>query len=260
MKRILLTVAYDGTSYHGWQLQDEQPTIERELNRALSAMTGEDTQVSGASRTDAGVHALCNLAVFDTNARMPGDKYSYALNVHLPKDIRIQDSREVSMEFHPRNAKTEKTYCYRIYNDKFPNPLERLHSYYTYFSLDEKKMDEGIKYLIGEHDFKSFCSVHTQAKTTIREITDARVVREGKIIKIYVSGYGFLYNMVRIIAGTLMEVGRGKYPPEEVKKMLDAADREKSGPTAPPEGLTLMNIRILNPEELEVRESNDDAG
>ena len=253
MKRILLTVAYDGTPYHGWQLQGEQPTIERELNRVLSEMTGEDIQVSGASRTDAGVHSLCNLAVFDTEARMPGDKYSYAMNVRLPKDIRIRESREVSMDFHPRTAKTEKTYCYRIYTDKFPNPLERLYSYYTYFELDHEKMNEGIKYLIGEHDFKSFCSVHTQAKTTVREITDARVVRDGNEIKIFVSGYGFLYNMVRIIAGTLMEVGRGKYPPEEVKHMLDAVNREKGGPTAPPEGLTLMNIRILNPDELTIK-------
>jgi tRNA pseudouridine38-40 synthase len=246
MKRILLTVAYDGTSYHGWQLQGEQPTIERELNRVLSEMTGEDIQVSGASRTDAGVHSLCNLAVFDTEARMPGDKYSYAMNVRLPKDIRIRESREVSMDFHPRTAKTEKTYCYRIYTDKFPNPLERLYSYYTYFELDHVKMNEGIQYLIGEHDFKSFCSVHTQAKTTVREITDARVVRDGNEIKIFVSGYGFLYNMVRIIAGTLMQIGRGKGQPCDVKQILEKKSRAAAGPTAPPQGLFLINYNFLD--------------
>ena len=245
MRRIMLTVAYDGSAYHGWQVQDGAITIESELNRAIEEITHEKCEVSGASRTDAGVHAMGNLAVFDTNARMPADKFSYALNTHLPDDIKVVDSCEVGEDFHPRFVDTEKTYCYSICNTKFPNPLKRLYSHYSYTKMDVDLMNEAAQYLIGEHDFKSLASVHTQAKTTVREITDAKVERVGDEIKITVSGYGFLYNMVRIIAGTLMEIGAGKYPPESMKEIIDAKDRSAAGPTAPACGLTLIKIKIL---------------
>lgn len=283
MKRILLTVAYDGTGYSGFQAQKSGvPTIERELNRALTELTGVETEVSGASRTDAGVHALCNLTVFDTESRIPPEKFANALNVRLPEQICVQNSREVPLDFHPRFCDTVKTYDYVIYNAPFPSPRKKRYTHYSYTPFDVEKMREAAQYLVGEHDFKSFCSIHTQAQTTTRTITEIEVIERpceaeqtaervaamippfdmdndsGKDpgparrtvspreIVIRVSGTGFLYNMVRIIAGTLMEAGRGALAPEQIKVILNACDRSKAGPTAPPEGLTLVRYRILN--------------
>ncbi len=283
MKRILLTVAYDGTGYSGFQAQKSGvPTIERELNRALTELTGVETEVSGASRTDAGVHALCNLAVFDTESRIPPEKFANALNVRLPEQICVQNSREVPSDFHPRFCDTVKTYDYVIYNAPFPSPRKKRYTHYSYTPFDVEKMRDAAQYLVGEHDFKSFCSIHTQAQTTTRTITEIEVIERPceeeqtaervaamippfdmdndsgtdpgparrtvspREIVIRVSGTGFLYNMVRIIAGTLMEAGRGALAPEQVKVILNACDRSKAGPTAPPEGLTLVRYRILN--------------
>ncbi len=156
MKRVMLRVAYDGTNYCGWQIQRNGRTIESELNRALKEVTGEDLQVMGASRTDAGVHALGNVAVFDTEARMPADKFVYALNQRLPEDIRVQSSCEVEPDFHPRYQKTVKTYEYRILNREFPLPSCRLNTHFTYRPLDEERMRQAAEYLVGEHDFQSF--------------------------------------------------------------------------------------------------------
>ncbi|MBQ9050531.1 MAG: tRNA pseudouridine(38-40) synthase TruA [Lachnospiraceae bacterium] len=283
MKRILLTVAYDGTGYSGFQAQKSGvPTIERELNRALTELTGVETEVSGASRTDAGVHALCNLAVFDTESRIPPEKFANALNVRLPEQICVQNSKEVPADFHPRFCDTVKTYDYVIYNAPFPSPRKKRYTHYSYTPFDVEKMREAAQYLVGEHDFKSFCSIHTQAQTTTRTITEIEVIERPceaeqtaervaamippfdmdndsgtdpgparrtvspREIVIRVSGTGFLYNMVRIIAGTLMEAGRGALAPEQIKVILNACDRSKAGPTAPPEGLTLVRYRILN--------------
>ena len=246
LRRIRLTVAYDGTNYNGWQYQPNGTTIEEVLNEALSNLTGEKVRVAGASRTDAGVHALCNYAVFDTGMRMPASKFAYALNQRLPEDIRIRRSEEVCAGWHPRSAKSIKTYEYRILNEEFPNPLERLYAHFTYLSLDEEKMRQAAAFLVGEHDFKSFCSLHAQVETTVRTITELTVKRQGSRIVIRVSGTGFLYNMVRIIAGTLMEIGAGKYPPERMREILEACDRSAAGPTAPARGLTLTEYRFLD--------------
>lgn len=283
MKRILLTVAYDGTGYSGFQAQKSGvPTIERELNRALTELTGAETEVSGASRTDAGVHALCNLAVFDTESRIPPEKFANALNVRLPDQICVQDSREVPADFHPRFCDTIKTYEYVIYNAQFPSPRKRRYTHYSYTPFDVEKMREAAQYLVGEHDFKSFSSIHTQAQTTTRTITEIEVIERPCVeeqtaeavasvippfdisddggtvpaparrtvspreIVIRVSGTGFLYNMVRIIAGTLMEVGRGAVEPAQMKPILEACDRREAGPTAPPEGLMLVRYKILS--------------
>lgn len=222
MKRIMLTVAYDGTNYHGWQLQPNVTTIESVLNETLSTLLKEDIRVIGASRTDTGVHALGNIAVFDTQARMPADKFSYALNQRLPEDIRIQASREVAQDFHPRRQESRKTYEYKILNSAFPMPIYRLYSHFTYVPLDVVSMQRAADYLAGEHDFKSFCSVNTTAETTVRTIYDINVEKTRDLITIQVTGSGFLYNMVRIIAGSLMEVGRGNMAPEEMKEILKA--------------------------------------
>lgn len=245
MKRVMLTVAYDGTNYHGWQLQPNVVTIESVLNEALSSLFKENIKVIGASRTDTGVHALGNIAVFDTNARMPAEKVSYALNQRLPEDIRIQDSVEVPLDFHPRHQNSKKTYEYRILNSEFPMPVYRLYAHFTYVSLDIEQMQRAADYLKGEHDFKSFCSVNTVAETTVRTIYDISVEKSGDMISIRVTGSGFLYNMVRIIAGTLMEVGRGNIMPEKMPDILNALDRTKAGPTAPACGLTLVKYEYL---------------
>lgn len=245
MKRVMLIVAYDGTNYHGWQLQPNMVTIESVLNETLSALFKEDIKVIGASRTDTGVHALGNIAVFDTQARMPADRISYAMNQRLPDDIRIQSSEEVPQDFHPRRQNSRKTYEYRILNSEFPMPVYRLYSYFTYVPLDIERMQRAAGYLKGEHDFKSFCSSGTIAETTVRTIYDITIKKSGNMITIRVTGSGFLYNMVRIIAGTLMEVGRGRIAPEKMTDILNARDRTRSGPTAPACGLTLVQYEFL---------------
>lgn len=245
MKRVKLTVAYDGTNYCGWQVQPNGITVQEVLNQCLSEFTGENIETIGASRTDAGVHALGNVAVFDTEMRMPGDKFSFALNQRLPEDIRIQKSEEVDADFHPRYVKSQKTYEYRILNCRFPIPTERFYSHFTYIPLDVDKMKEAASYLIGEHDFKSFCGTGAQVKTTVRTVKEIQIEKSGDRITIRITGEGFLYNMVRIIAGTLMDIGGGLYPPEKMKEILEAKDRKKAGPTAPVRGLTLMKIQYF---------------
>lgn len=242
MKRIELIVAYDGTNYRGWQIQKNGETIESMLNRALSDLTGEEIRVCGASRTDSGVHAMGNVAVFDTNARMAADKFSYALNQRLPEDIRIQRSREVAPDFHPRYQETVKTYEYRILNREFPLPAYRLNTYFMYYELDVERMRQAAAYLVGEHDFQSFCAAGAQVKTTVRTVYDLQVLQEGDLITIRITGNGFLYNMVRIIAGTLIKIGTGEWEPSYIKEILEARDRRLAGPTAPARGLTLMHM------------------
>ena len=245
MKRVKLTVAYDGTDFHGWQLQPGVRTVEGELNRALTLLLQEEIQVIGASRTDCGVHALCNVAVFDTDTRIPAQKLPYALNVRLPEDVRIRGAREVDADFHPRRCKSRKTYEYRILNREFPLPTKRLYAYFTYVSLDVEKMKQAAAYLVGEHDFASFCSASSSASTTVRTIYELTVEKEGDEIVIRVCGSGFLYNMVRIIAGTLMEAGSGRRRPEEMADILAAKNRCAAGPTAPACGLTLVGYEFL---------------
>ncbi|HJA94487.1 MAG TPA: tRNA pseudouridine(38-40) synthase TruA [Candidatus Eisenbergiella merdipullorum] len=244
MRRIMLTVAYDGTNYHGWQRQPDKNSIEDVLDHCLSDLTKEPVRVIGASRTDAGVHALGNVAVFDTQARMEADKFAYALNQRLPEDIRIRASGEVPPDFHPRKTDSVKTYEYRILNEEFPDPLERLYSYFCYVPLDEHLMQRAADCLVGEHDFQSFCSAGAQVESTVRTLYSCTVHRERTRLTIRIRGNGFLYNMVRIITGTLMEAGRGKYPPEAVREILEAKDRRAAGPTAPARGLTLVSYEF----------------
>lgn len=243
MKRVKLVVAYDGTNYHGWQVQDNGITIEEVLNRTISELVQEDIKVIGASRTDAGVHACGNVAVFDTESRIPGDKFSFALNQRLPEDIRIQESCEVDADFHPRYADTVKTYEYNILNRRFELPTKRLYAAFCYYPMDIERMNQAAAYLVGEHDFKSFCSAGAQVQTTVRTIYAVNVTKADDMVHIRITGNGFLYNMVRIIAGTLMQVGTGLMEPEQVKEILEARDRSKAGPTAVAKGLTLVEIQ-----------------
>lgn len=280
-KRIMLTIAYDGTDYVGWQMQPNGIAVEQVINKALSELLKEDIIIAGASRTDSGVHADGNVAVFDTETRIPADKICFALNQRLPKDIVCTSSCEVKPDFHPRHADCTKTYEYTIYNAVHPDPIKRRYSYFVYVPLDIDAMRQAAEYLKGEHDFASFCSAHAQVKTTVRNIYSLDIIQGDEInqgdgsliekennedkkeatgidgpqriyvshdIKIRISGNGFLYNMVRIIVGTLVKVGYHFYPPEYVKTILDACDRTKAGPKAPAEGLKLVGIEY-NPED-----------
>lgn len=245
MKRVKLVVAYDGTNYCGWQIQENGITIEEVLNKTISDLVGEPIAVIGASRTDSGVHAMGNVAVFDTESRIPAEKMSFALNQRLPEDIRIQHSCEVPLDWHPRYCDTRKTYIYRILNRRFAIPTERLYSHFFYYPLNVEHMQQAADYLVGEHDFKSFCTPRTQVLSTVRTIYYIQVQKEGDMISITINGNGFLYNMVRIIVGTLLKVGTGLYPPEHVKEILDAKDRRIAGPKAEARGLTLQEIEYL---------------
>lgn len=277
----MLTIAYDGTDYVGWQMQPNGIAVEQVINKALSELLKEDIIIAGASRTDSGVHADGNVAVFDTETRIPADKICFALNQRLPKDIVCTSSCEVKPDFHPRHADCTKTYEYTIYNAVHPDPIKRRYSYFVYVPLDIDAMRQAAEYLKGEHDFASFCSAHAQVKTTVRNIYSLDIIQGDEInqgdgsliekennedkkeatdidgpqriyvshdIKIRISGNGFLYNMVRIIVGTLVKVGYHFYPPEYVKTILDACDRTKAGPKAPAEGLKLVGIEY-NPED-----------
>ena len=276
MRRIMLTVAYDGTNYCGWQYQPEKMTIEGVLNEELSRFLNEEIKVIGASRTDAGVHAEGAVCVFDTDSRIPGEKFSYALNQSLPDDIAIRKSQEVDPSFHPRKVATKKTYRYSIWHDEFPLPTNARYTHWVYTELDVEAMKKAAKHFVGEHDFKGFCSANTQAETTVRTLYDVKVCENqtecdfndracdfrpnndvisnaetGKKnyhgqIDIYVTGNGFLYNMVRIIAGTLIEVGQGKIKPEEMSAIIKSQDRSLAGNTAPAKGLTLVRYEIFD--------------
>ena len=249
MKRIKLVTAYDGTNYHGSQIQNNGETIEGVLKRELSSLLGEEINLIGASRTDAGVHARGNVYVFDTQSRIPPEKFTYALNARLPEDIRVQDSCEVASDFHPRHQDTIKTYEYRVLNRKLPLPEYRLYAHFTYEELNIEKMNAACKYFLGEHDFASFCAAGSQVESTVREIYDLHVKKDGDLLIISVTGNGFLYNMVRIIAGTLLKVGGGQTLPEELEGIIEGKDRKLAGPTAPAKGLTLVEIRYPDCEK-----------
>ena len=244
-KRVFLRIAYDGTNYHGWQIQDNGITVEEIINRKLTELLGEKIAVIGASRTDSGVHALGNVAVFDTDTRIPADKISFALNQRLPEDIRIQESKEVAGDFHPRFCNSRKTYEYKILNRRFAMPTERLYSHFVYMPLDFEKMKEAAAFIVGEHDFKSFCSTRTQVENTVRTVYSLELDKKGDMIYIRICGNGFLYNMVRILAGTLIGVGRGAIAPEQIPAILEAKDRQAAGMTVPPQGLRLVEIDYL---------------
>ena len=205
--RVRLVVAYDGTNYHGWQIQNNAISVEEVLQEALRELLREPVELIGASRTDAGVHAQGNVAVFDTDTRIPAEKIAIAVNQRLPEDIRVMKSEQVEETFHPRYAVSEKTYEYRISNVPIQLPTERLYSYFVYLPLDIEKMQKAAQLFIGEHDFAGFCSAKSQVQTTVRTIYRCEVEKMGHQICIRVTGSGFLYNMVRIIAGTLIEVG-----------------------------------------------------
>lgn len=242
MKRFLLIVAYDGTNFHGYQIQPEARTVEGVLNRTLSEFLGEEIVSIGASRTDAGVHSYGNLAVFDSVTVIPAEKMYLALNTKLPEDIRILKSLEVLPCFHPRKNVVDKTYEYRINQTEIGFPTKRLYSYHVRRNLNLEKMKLAARFFEGRHDFTSFCSAKTDKEDKVREVYEVALREEGTEIIISIKGNGFLYNMVRIIAGTLVKIGEGRLAPEEIPMILEKKDRTLAGKTLPPQGLFLKEI------------------
>lgn len=248
--RILMTIAYDGTYFSGWQKQKlpEVRTVEGELEKALRKLfQNPGLECIGASRTDAGVHALGQRAVADVETTIPMEKIPLALRPLLPDDIVVTKTEEVPQTFHPRFDCVKKTYEYRFWNAPVKNPKERLYASHEAKRLDIEQMNRAAAAFIGRHDFAAFCAAGSNVSTTVRTIYNCHVEREGSIVKILVTGDGFLYHMVRIIAGTLMAVGLGKLPPEAVADIIESRDRRKAGQTAEPQGLTLLEIYYEKP-------------
>ncbi len=242
LRRILLSVSYDGTRYCGWQVQPNGISIQAVLQEAIETLTGEKIQLTGASRTDAGVHALDQAAVFDTHSAIPAERFALAINQKLPEDIAVLSSRQVSLDFHPRYQKTSKTYEYKILNRRTPLPCQRLYSYFFPRPLDVEAMAQAAALLCGTHDFKNFASTKTTVRDTVRTIYALSVQKKDDMITLRITGNGFLYNMVRIIAGALIFVGTGQSTPESLRDALESDVRVVPGPTAPACGLTLTSI------------------
>lgn len=242
MKRILLTISYDGTNYSGWQKQKNAVTVQGEFDKACSTLFKTDIESIGASRTDAGVHALGQRAVIDVDTSIPAEKIPLALNPLLPDDIVVTHAEEVGADFNPRFKALKKTYEYSIYNAPFRNPLYRNYSEYVRCELDLDSMRTACEAFVGEHDFRAFCASGNSSKTTVRIIYSLDIEKEGDFIKIRVTGNGFLYNMVRIIAGTLIYVGEGRIAPDDLPEIIASGDRRKAGKTAGPSGLVLVKI------------------
>lgn len=244
LKRILFTIAYDGSDFFGWQKQPDENirTVQGEFEKALGRFFKKNVECIGASRTDRGVHAMGQRAIIDIDTTVPTEKFPLALHSFLPEDISVVKAEDVSEEFHPRYDCVKKTYRYKIYNGKYRNPICRKYSEYCHVFLDEKKMNEVSKAFIGTHDFKAFAASGNSSKTTVRTIFDIYVKREGEFVVITVTGDGFLYNMIRIMAGTLMLAGTGKLDFDGLLKIIESRDRTKAGKTAGPNGLTLMEI------------------
>lgn len=242
LKNILLTIAYDGTNYNGWQRQHNGIGIQEKIEEACYKIFRQNLKVIGASRTDTGVHALGQRGLIHVDTNIPVDRIPYALNSVLPEDIVIRDAKEVPEDFHPRYSAIKKTYHYRILNEKFQIPQYRNISAFISSDLDIHAMNEAAQHFVGTHDFAAFCSAGSSVKTTIRTIYEASVQKQSPFITFKVAGNGFLYNMVRIMAGTLIEIGIGKKEPSDIKDIILSKNRNLAGKTAPPQGLTLIEI------------------
>lgn len=247
MKNIRLDVEYDGTHYAGWQRQPQVRTIQGELERTLLDLTGEVTEVFGCSRTDGGVHALNHVSNFKTVSAIPADRFCYALNARLPQEIVVKASSEVDSEFHARFSCEGKRYLYQIYSCNTKSALLANRSWFTPMELDVKAMDLAAREFIGEYDFKAFQAVGSTALTTVRRMTDAcvyerEIPERGRLICFEIAGTGFLYNMVRIMTGTLLDVGKGRKQPADIAEIIAGCDRRLAGPTAPPQGLYLKEV------------------
>ncbi|AYO29449.1 MAG: tRNA pseudouridine38-40 synthase [Thermoanaerobacteraceae bacterium] len=239
---VKILLEYDGTNYHGWQRQKNARSIQEVLEEAISAITGEKIRVTGAGRTDAGVHAAGQVANFKTNTRIPVEKLPYAINSRLPDDIVVKEARMVPEEFHARLSAKAKVYSYTIYNAPFPSPLLRNYTYFFPLPLDMGAMKEAASQFVGLHDFSAFRASGSPVKSSVRQINRLEINRCQDLIKIEIEANGFLYNMVRIIAGTLLDAGLHKINPGEVASIIRSGDRDRAGKTLPPQGLCLLKV------------------
>lgn len=242
MKNIKLILQYDGTNYHGFQIQPDVVTIQSVLENCIETITGKKTKVNGCSRTDAGVHAINYCAGFETDSPIPAEKFSVVMNNFLPPDIRIISSSLEHADFHPRFSVESKEYVYTINTSLQTDVFSRNYQWQYKKSLDVNLMNKAASYIVGEQDFRSFMTSGPEMETTVRNVMSLSVTSNEDIIKIYIRADGFLYNMVRIITGTLVWAGEGRIRPEEVKEIIQKKDRSFSGPTAPPQGLALYKI------------------
>ena len=245
MRNIRLVIEYDGKSFNGWQKQPNKLNIQGEIERAIEELTGEKIDLIASGRTDAGVHALGQVANFRTESNIPTDKFAIAINSKLKKSIVIKSAEEVDEKFHSRYSVKEKTYRYTINNSKYGTALFREMEYHYPIKLNVEKMKEAIKYFEGEHDFSAFKASGTSSKSSVRKIFKAEVVESNERIYIELTGNGFLYNMIRIIAGTLIDVGVEKIKPEEIINIIESKDRKQAGKTLPPQGLCLIEVKYV---------------
>ena len=248
MRRIQLIIEYDGTNYAGWQRQSNALAVQQVVEEALSRLTGERVVLHGASRTDAGVHALGQCAHFDTDSRIPGEKFSYAVNTMLPPDIRIRYSQDAPEGFHARFSAKGKRYRYLFYDAPHAGALNRLTHAHSIYPLNDERMRREALALPGTHDFSAFAASGSVVRDTVRTIWRANVTRDGNDVTLVVEGNGFLYNMVRIIAGTLRDIGSGKLEPGALARAIDTGNRLELGVTAPAHGLTLMEVFYTLPD------------
>lgn len=243
MRNIKLTIEYDGKNFAGWQNQPNKTSIQGEIEKAIKEITGEDVDLIASGRTDAGVHALGQTANFHTESNLPIDRFTYALNSKLPKSIVIKKAEEVEDRFHSRYNCKGKTYRYIINNNEFPSALDRYREFHVPYKLDKDKMKNVLEKFKGEHDFKGFkSSGGSPKKTTVRTITKAEMKEIDDRIIIELTGDGFLYNMVRIICGTIVDVGLGKIKEDEIEDIINSGDRTRAGKTLPPHGLYLVKV------------------
>lgn len=239
---IKLTIEYDGTEYHGWQIQKNGITVQESIKNAVKKVTGEDVNVIGCGRTDAGVHALNYVCNFKTQSKIPPQKFKDALNSRLPEDIRCKKSEAVDDSFHSSYSATAKTYMYKILNTPDKKVFERNYSWHYKYPTDIEKMRIAAREFIGEHDFIGFAAAGFTVSTTVRSIYDLKIDKTDGIITIEITGNGFLYNMVRIIAGTLVMMGNGKIDFRLANEIIESKDRKRAGITAPPQGLFLKEV------------------
>ncbi|MBQ7265694.1 MAG: tRNA pseudouridine(38-40) synthase TruA [Firmicutes bacterium] len=239
---ILLKLAYDGSNYYGWQRQKDFITVQQVVEEALLSLTKKEVGVRGASRTDTGVHALAQGVFFKLDTSIPMESFPRALNSFLPKDVAVLEAREVSDIFHPQKSVIDKTYIYKIQNSDTRNPLLYRYTAYERRKLDTQSMKKACSFFLGEHDFSAFCSSEATVKSHVRTIYDMDVYLKEDIINIKIKGSGFLYNMVRIVAGTLLDVGLGKKEPENIRDIILSQKREKAGKTMIANGLTLVEV------------------
>ena len=241
--QILLTVAYDGTNYSGWQRQDNAITVQEKLEDALEKLLMRKVPVNASSRTDAGVHALGQRAsFFAEDFRVPLERLPKVMVGLLPQDISVVKAEEVSVGFHPQFDAKQKTYIYSFYNAQSPNPMLSRYSVFVPVRLNLDAMKKAAKCFIGKHDFAAFCATGSSAKTTVREVYNCYITTKNEIIEMHITGSGFLYNMVRIIAGTVLYSGIGKIPPKFIPAIIKSCDRTKAGKTMPPQGLVLKEV------------------